>query len=305
MRAHRLAAALWLAAVVSIGAGAPPAASSASSWPAPALPFVGPAQGSDPSLLTLERIYSSGEFGTERFGPARWLADGSGYTTVERSAAARGGDDIVRYDAETGAREVLVPAMRFVSEESSSPLSIDDYTWSDDGSKLLLYTNSQRVWRQNTRGDYWVINLQNGGLQQLGGEAAPATLMFAKFSPDATRVAYVRENNIYFEDLESLQITALTTDGATNIINGTFDWVYEEEFGLRDGFRWSPDGRKDCLLAARFRRGAGFLPDQQHRHLVSGDHSDSLSQGRHDELGESPRCGEPRREPDALDRAAR
>ncbi len=244
MRAHRIAAALWLAAVVSLGAGAPPAASSASSWPAPALPFVGPAQGSDPSLLTLERIYSSGEFGTERFGPARWLADGSGYTTVERSAAARGGDDIVRYDAETGAREVLVPAMRFVSEESSSPLSIDDYTWSDDGSKLLLYTNSQRVWRQNTRGDYWVINLQNGGLQQLGGEAAPATLMFAKFSPDATRVAYVRENNIYFEDLESLQITALTTDGATNIINGTFDWVYEEEFGLRDGFRWSPDGRK-------------------------------------------------------------
>ena len=203
----------------------------------------------------MERIYSTTEFDTQRFGPARWLADGSGYTTVEASSTFRGGDDIVRYDPETGEREVLVSAGRlFLPPQDILPqgtprgrqafLSIDDYAWSDDGTKLLLYTNSQRVWRQNTRGDYWVIDLESGDKQQLGGGAEPATLMFAKFSPDATRVAFVRENNVYVEELAGGRITALTSDGGGNIINGTFDWVYEEEFGLRDGFRWSPDGTK-------------------------------------------------------------
>ncbi|MCJ7682641.1 MAG: S9 family peptidase, partial [Candidatus Aminicenantes bacterium] len=103
--------------------------------------------------------------------------------------------------------------------------------------------NTRRVWRQNTRGDYWVLNLSSGRLQQVDGKADEATLLFAKFSPDATRVAYVKKNNIYVEDLNSGRITPLTRDGTDTLINGTFDWVYEEEFGLRDGFRWSPDGR--------------------------------------------------------------
>ncbi len=163
---------------------------------APAAPVIG-SQTSDPSLLTLERIYSATEFGTQRFGPARWLADGSGYTTVEASTTFRGGDDIVRYDPETGEREVLVSAGRLflppqdilpqgTSQGRQAFLSIDDYAWSDDGTKLLLYTNSQRVWRQNTRGDYWVLDLESGDKQQLGGGAEPATLMFAKFSGHRT-----------------------------------------------------------------------------------------------------------------------
>src|SRR5262249_55641624 len=81
-------------------------------------------------------------------------------------------------------------------------------------------------------------------LRKLGGRAAkPSTLMFAKFSPDATRVGYVRENNLYVESLGSGRITQLTRDGSRTIINGTFDWVYEEELDDRDGWRWSPDGR--------------------------------------------------------------
>jgi len=241
VNAHRFAAVLSLAVVLSFTAAQAPGA------PTPPLAPVAAAMGgqtTDRSLLTLERIYSSREFGSQRFGPARWLADGSGYTTVEASATVPDGFDIVRYEPQSGAREILVPAAQFVAPGSSQPMPIDNYTWSADGSKLLLYTNSQRVWRQNTRGDYWVIDLRNGGLQQLGGDAAPATLMFAKFSADATRVAFVRENNVYVEHLADGRITALTSDGSDNIINGTFDWVYEEEFGLRDGFRWSPDGTK-------------------------------------------------------------
>ena len=67
--------------------------------------------------------------------------------------------------------------------------------------------------------------------------------MFAKFSPDGLRAAYVDKNDIYAEDIASGRIVRLTWDGSDTLINGTFDWVYEEEFGLRDGFRWSPDGR--------------------------------------------------------------
>ena len=81
------------------------------------------------------------------------------------------------------------------------------------------------------------------GLRKLGGDAPEASLLFAKFSPDSTRVAYVRANDIYVERLADGQITRLTTDGSETTINGTTDWVYEEELFLRDAFRWSPDSR--------------------------------------------------------------
>jgi len=193
-----------------------------------------------PGKLTLDRIFASGEFATERFGPARWLEDG-GYTTVEPSEGGQG-RDIVRYDPSTGKREVLVSASRLVPEGRSAPLVLEDYEWSEDGSKLLVYTNSKRVWRYHTRGDYWVLDLDSGKLEQIGGDAPPSTLMFAKFSPQGDRVAYVQGHDLYVQRLSDGRITRLTRGGSLTLINGTFDWVYEEEFSDRDGFRWSPDG---------------------------------------------------------------
>ena len=202
------------------------------------------AQAGTTGQLTLQRIFASAEFFGERFGPARWLASGDAYTTLEEGA--NGGADIVRYDAATGARSILVPAARLMPPGASAPLDIEDYSWSADGKRLLIYTNSQRVWRENTRGDYWVLDLASWRLRKLGGGAAkPSTLMFAKFSPDGGRVAYVREHDLYVERLDGAGgITRLTSDGSPTRINGTFDWVYEEEFSLRDGFRWSPDGTR-------------------------------------------------------------
>ncbi len=191
--------------------------------------------------LSLEALFATPEYFGDFFGPAEWL-DGSRYTTLERSRL--GGTDIVSYEAATGRREVLIPASDLMPRRGQQPLEVEGYQWSEDGRKLLIFTNTRRVWRDNTRGDYWVLDLNRETLTQLGGDAEEATLMFAKFSPDASRVAYVRANNIYVEDLTSGQIRALTTDGSRTTINGTFDWVYEEELSLQDGFRWSPDGSR-------------------------------------------------------------
>ncbi|MCC7124885.1 MAG: DPP IV N-terminal domain-containing protein, partial [Acidobacteria bacterium] len=191
----------------------------------------------------LTRIFTTRDFAVPSFGPARWSDDGRSYSTVEAAAAPAKGREIVRYDAETGAREVLVAAPALTPAGKTEPLSIDDYAWSADRRKLLVFTNTERVWRDNTRGDYWVLDLDTRRLTQIAPTAPASSLLFAKFSPDATRVAYVRANNLYVERLSDGRITPLTRDGSATIINGTSDWVYEEELGLRDAFRWSPDGQ--------------------------------------------------------------
>jgi dipeptidyl-peptidase 4 len=202
------------------------------------------AQVPDSSLLTVDRLFGSREFSSQPFGPARWIDDGEAYTTVEPSVTSRGGKDIVRYDCATGKRSILIPADRLKPEGDSTALLPESYEWSPDKNLLLLYTRSRKVWRVNSRGDYWIKNLNDETLWKLGGNAMPSSLMFAKFSPDGKNVAYVHDNNISVQNLQTREITPLTTDGSRTLINGTFDWVYEEEFSLRDGFRWSPDGQR-------------------------------------------------------------
>jgi dipeptidyl-peptidase-4 len=206
-----------------------------------------PAAAQVPDTVTamLRRIFASGDFAPQRFGPARWIENGTAYTTVEKSADVEDAFDILRYETATGARSVYISARQMTPAGASAALDFDDYTWSADGNLLLLFTNTQRVWRQNTRGDYWVLNRKSGALKKLGGSNAPSsTLMYAKFSPTGDRVAYVRQGNVYAERLSDGTVTQLTSDADSLHVNGMTDWVYEEEFGLRDGFRWSPDGAK-------------------------------------------------------------
>jgi len=196
------------------------------------------------SQLTLDRIFNSKDFRNERFGPARWTEGGKAYTTLEKSSQFPDRLDIIEYAVKTGERSVLVSADKLIPEGTEQPLTLQDYKWSHDKQFLMIYTNSKRVWRDNTRGDYWLLNLFTSRLRQLGRDFPPSSLMFAKFSPDNSRVAYVSAHNIYVEDIETENIITITNDGSERLINGTFDWAYEEEFEIQDGFRWSPDGNQ-------------------------------------------------------------
>ncbi|HTR27742.1 MAG TPA: S9 family peptidase [Puia sp.] len=166
-----------------------------------------------------------------------WANDGNSYF------AAKGGN-IVQVTIPDDRETVVVTQERLKPAGKAQALAIRNFAFSADRKKLLIYTNAQRVWRYDTRGDYWVLDLATWELTQVGRDRPAASLQFAKFSPDGSKVAYVSEHNIYVEDLTTGQGKCLTsTNGTRKLINGTFDWVYEEELDCRDGFRWSPDGR--------------------------------------------------------------
>ncbi|HEX8724903.1 MAG TPA: S9 family peptidase [Gemmatimonadaceae bacterium] len=203
----------------------------------------GAAQIPAPVDSALHTLFASRTYVGERFGPARWADGGNSYLTLEPSPSARG-YDLVEYDAATGRRSVKVRAEDLTPAGRAEALIPQDYAFSKDGRRLLVFTNTRKVWRQNTRGDYWVLDLATKKLHQVGGPHVPESrLMFAKFSPDGSRVAYVLFGDLYVEPADGGAATRLTHDASHTLVNGMSDWVYEEEFGLRDGFRWSPDGK--------------------------------------------------------------
>jgi len=164
-----------------------------------------------------------------------WATDGYQYY---RAVEANG---IVELDTRDPAKKTVLVSNEMLTPQGKSPLKVANFYLSEDGQKVLIFTNTKRVWRYNTRGDYWVYDLAAKTLKQLGTARPESSLMFAKLSPDGTKAAYVSEHNIYTEDLATGAVKQLTTDGSQTRINGTFDWAYEEELDCRDGFRWSPD----------------------------------------------------------------
>lgn len=164
----------------------------------------------------------------------QWTPDGNAYYEMKDGG-------IVKVDIRTNAETAVINKSQ-VTPAGRSSLNIAAYTFSADNNKVLIFTNTAKVWRYNTRGDYWVMDIGANKLTQLGKGRPSKSLMYAKLSPDGRMAGYVSEHNLFVEDLAGGKITQLTFDGTRKLINGTFDWVYEEEFGCRDGFRWSPDG---------------------------------------------------------------
>ena len=166
-----------------------------------------------------------------------WSKEGNSYYRTE-------GGEIVEYSLPQNAKKVIVTKSQLTPAGQDKNLTIRRFFFSNDNKKLLVYTNTKKVWRLDTRGDYWVLDLNNNSVKQLGKGRPASSLMFAKFSPDGSKVAYVSEYNLYVEDLKTGIVKPLTLNGNRKMINGTFDWAYEEEFFCRDGFRWSPDSKQ-------------------------------------------------------------
>lgn len=185
-------------------------------------------------ILFLVSLVSFNAF-TQR-GAILWSDDGNSYFRIEKG-------ELVQYSLPTNEPKVYISKEQLTPKGTNVPLQLSYYKFTDDQQKALVFTNTKKVWRINSRGDYWVLDIGTGSLRQLGKTLPASSLMFAKFSPDGNSVAYVSGNNIYVEDLASSNIKALTTDGSVTLINGTFDWAYEEEFASRDGYRWSPDSK--------------------------------------------------------------
>jgi dipeptidyl-peptidase-4 len=202
------------------------------------------------NMQNMIRRISAGEFGGDVRGGGgardprtdrerRWVDGGRGYTAIEHG-------DLVRYDTATGHREVLMSAKELTPPNLERPLSPSE---SDavTGERMLFATSPRTVMIRKTANDYWVLDKTDGSWHKLGGKTN-AGLLYAKLSPDGTRAAYVRSNNIYVEQIRGGAIKRLTSDGSPDIINGTSDWVNEEELSIRDAFEWSPDSRRIAFL---------------------------------------------------------
>ncbi len=165
-----------------------------------------------------------------------WTPDGTAYLKISNG-------NIVKTDVQTNNEITIVKKEQLTPAGAEPPLSFKIFSFSQDNKTLLIFTNTAKVWRYNTRGDYWALNLSSNQLTKLGKSLPSQSLMYAKISPDGKEAAFVSSHNLYIENLSSHDLIQLTNDGTRKFINGTFDWVYEEEFGCRDGFRWSPDSK--------------------------------------------------------------
>ena len=195
--------------------------------------------------ITLEDIWTKRTFSPRGIGALRSMADGEHYCTMNAMG-------IAKYSYATGEKVADVCAFRGPNADPKTNKKaavlprMESYEFSQDESKILLSSGFEPLYRHSGVSDYWLYDVQAKSFTKLtkNGKQRLTTL-----SPDGTKVAFVRDNNLYWMDLASLEEHAITTDGKVNeIINGTTDWVYEEEFAITKGFQWSPDSKKIAYM---------------------------------------------------------
>lgn len=205
-----------------------------------ALIIAQPAAVAQKKNVTLEDIWMKGTFRMQSVFGLNSMEDGAHYTTLESN---KNQTFIVSYEYKTGkVTDTIVSSTKLVPEGGKEAISIDDYRFSKDENRILIATETEQIYRHSTREDYYIWDRKGKKLSKLseGGK-----MMYATFSPDGKKVAFVRDNNLFVKDLGSNTETQITKDGEFNkIINGAVDWVYEEEFTMSRGFEWSPDGNK-------------------------------------------------------------
>ena len=192
--------------------------------------------GAQEGNITLEDIWTRRTFSAKGVYGIRSMADGEHYCTMSREGIAQ-----YRYASGEKVRDLCL----FVSTEQALP-SFESYVLSDDESLILLSSGFEPLYRHSGVSDYWLYNIKDKTYTLLtrNGKQRLTTL-----SPDGTKTAFVRDNNLYWMDLATLEEHQITADGQVgSIINGTTDWVYEEEFAITRGFQWSPDSKMIAYL---------------------------------------------------------
>lgn len=185
--------------------------------------------------ITLEDIWTNYSFYPRSVKGINSLNDGKHYTMNKRGT-------IIVYDYKSGdSITTLVNAEDLVPEGEEKPIKMGSFTMSDDETKFLIPSETEAIYRHSSQSKYYIWNTQTKKLALLSSEKQ----RLADFAPDGNKVAFIRDNNIFVKDLETDTELQITTDGKFNsIINGTCDWVYEEEFGFTKAFFWSPDGKR-------------------------------------------------------------
>lgn len=195
---------------------------------------------SDYQKITLADIFGRYSFYQRSVYGIRSMSDGEHFTMLEDTRA------IAKYSYQTGQFIEMIFDLNKV--ENREIHSFSDYAFNEEETKLLLTTNKRSIYRHSFIADYYIYDLKKDRLMSL---SASGSQQLAEFSPDGDKVAFVRENNLFYVDLESGEERQITFDGSRNeIINGAPDWVYEEEFSFSKGFYWSPSS--DRLAFYRF-----------------------------------------------------
>ncbi|MFC7667275.1 S9 family peptidase [Hymenobacter humi] len=165
-----------------------------------------------------------------------WMKDGRYYSALE-------GGSLVQHEVTTGkAVQTLVESADLKLAGADKPLNVDGYSFNANEQKILFTTETEPIYRHSARSTYYVFDR---GTKKLTPLSAGGKQGYATFSPDGQRVAFTRDNNVFVTDLATMKETAVTTNGVkNNLINGSTDWVYEEEFGFAQGFFWSPDSKQ-------------------------------------------------------------
>ena len=187
--------------------------------------------------ITLEEIWGNA-FSTERMNALNSM-NGDFYSLLNFNKESQS-STVDKYSYET-----LEKVETIVDGKDLKGLKrFQSYEFNNDETKLLLGTNFKQVYRRSFKGTYYAYDIASKELQLIGNEIQEPT-----FSPDNSKVAYAKDNNLYIKNLSTNAVTQVTRDGKVNaIINGTTDWVYEEEFGFVRAFEWSPDGQFIAFL---------------------------------------------------------
>ena len=192
--------------------------------------------------ITLPEIYQQGAFSVKTVSGVNWMKDGRFYSSEVQDQAHQV-TDIVRYDVRTGrAVNTLIEGEQLRPAGSQQAIDFVDYSFSADENKVLFATEKEAIYRRSSKARFFVFDRSTRKLTRL---SAGGKQMYATFSPDGKKVAFARDNNMFYVDLATMQEKQITHNGKYNeVINGYADWVYEEEFSFAQGFSWSPDGTK-------------------------------------------------------------